>query len=215
MQENIKTYNITDTIEFKIFPGTIGVCVSGGADSALLLYFILKYSNVPIHIFSVAAKDKKMRNTRAAINVIAKCAELTQNYNFVHHIEYVTSQTKENLFKLPNLYFNKNIIDMIYTGVTKNPPKHITDNFTLETLENDERDPDVVRAVSGSNWYIPWTNLNKQDLCSIYTKYNLIESLFPLTRSCEWINHDWPDPNEGHCGKCWWCEERMWGFGRL
>jgi len=211
----MKSYNITDTVEFNVYPGKIGICVSGGVDSALMLYFALKYSTSTIHIFSSANQQKWLRNMHAALNVISKCAELTGNYNFVHHIKYEVSQTKENLFILPLQYLADNTLSTIYTGVTKNPPVDVIDTFTLENTENVERDPAVVRPVKIGNLYIPWTNLDKQDLYFIYKQHNLLDTLYPITRSCEWINHEWPDPGNGHCGKCWWCEERLWGFGKL
>lgn len=214
MQETIKTYKVTDTVEFKIFPGTIGVCVSGGLDSALLLYFTLKYTTEPVHVFSFASQEKKIRNVHAALNVVNACIELTNNYKVLHHIVYDKSQNKKNLFELPVKQLLNSTISTLYTGVTKNPPKSITDKFILETMENDERNPDVVRQEVQNNWYMPWTNLDKRDLFEIYSKHNLLENLFPVTRSCEWINHEWPDPGYGHCGKCWWCQEREWGFGK-
>ena len=211
----MKSYNITDTVEFNVYADSIGVCVSGGADSALMLYFALKYSTSTIHIFSLANQEKWLRNTHAAINVISKCAELTGNYNFVHHVTYEVAQTKENLFVLPMQYLAAGTVSTVYTGVTKNPPFEVTSTFTLESLENFERDPTVVRPVNQGAWYMPWTNLDKQDLHKIYQQYNLLDTLFAVTRSCEWINHEWPDAGMEHCGKCWWCEERQWGFGRL
>lgn len=211
----MKSYKITDTVEFNVYPYTTGVCVSGGADSALLLYFTLMYSTNTVHVFSLANQERWLRNTHAALNVISKCAELTGNYNFVHHIHYDQVQTKENLFLLPNQYVNDNIISTICTGVTKNPPIEVTDTFTLIDSEVFERDPSVLRNVKQGNCYMPWTNLDKQDLCSIYKQHNLLDTLFPVTRSCEWHDLPWPDAGDGHCGKCWWCEERMWGFGKL
>jgi 7-cyano-7-deazaguanine synthase in queuosine biosynthesis len=211
----MQSYNITDTVEFNIYTGSVGICVSGGADSALMLYFALKYSNSAIHIFSSANQKKWLRNTHASINVISKCAELTGNYKFVHHIIYEVTQTKQNLFVLPMQYLADGIVSTVYTGVTKNPPFEVMKNFTLENIENFERDPTVVRSVKQGDWYMPWTNLDKQDLHTIYQQYDLLDTLFPVTRSCEWINQDWPDPVMGHCGKCWWCEERQWGFGKL
>jgi hypothetical protein len=53
-------------------------------------------------------------------------------------------------------------------------------------------------------------------LHDIYEKYNLMDTLYPVTRSCEWVSYtNWPDPGNNHCGKCWWCQERVWGFGKL
>ena len=47
---------------------------------------------------------------------------------------------------------------------------------------------------------------------NLYKEYNLIDSLFVYTRSCEWEAQNVKDPKLGHCGICWWCQERAWGF---
>ena len=52
--------------------------------------------------------------------------------------------------------------------------------------------------------------LTKKQLAKIYKDFNLLETL-PLTYSCEEYGLDTMD----HCGKCWWCQERFWAFGRL
>ena len=52
------------------------------------------------------------------------------------------------------------------------------------------------------------------DLQKLYDKYNLTYTLFPITRSCEGSDYETGNYTF-HCGKCWWCEERMWAFGFL
>lgn len=172
--------NLTNNISLEIPLQKIGVLVSGGADSALLLYFLLKYSKTQINIFSLACNNKFSANIKNSINVIHKCAELTNNYNFIHHIKYDIEQNVENLFYLPNLYIEKKEIDCYFTGVTKNPPFYVTNNFKNTNLENHERNPDIIRETKKGNVYIPWTNLDKKDLAMLYKKYNLLENLFPL-----------------------------------
>lgn len=213
----MKTYDIIDGVTLPIPDMPIGISVSGGADSALLLYFLLKYTNNTLHIFSLASQQKRLTTTKAAIDVISRCAELTGNYNFVHHIKYATEQTKENLFSIPRLFLQNSTIKFMYTGVTKNPPLQITDGFNNSNTEHEERNPNVKRNIQNGDFFAPWTNIDKKDICKIYEKYNLINSLYLHTRSCEWTIDmgGVPDPHNGHCGVCWWCEEREWGFGKL
>ena len=54
----------------------------------------------------------------------------------------------------------------------------------------------------------------------MYKEANLLDELYPITRSCEYdptSNYfkNIKNPGIGHCGKCWWCEERKWAFGTL
>jgi 7-cyano-7-deazaguanine synthase in queuosine biosynthesis len=45
----------------------------------------------------------------------------------------------------------------------------------------------------------------------LYDYFDLQNTLFPLTRSCEQYTDDFTQ----HCDNCWFCGERKWGFGRL
>ena len=48
--------------------------------------------------------------------------------------------------------------------------------------------------------------------------HGIVDELFPLTRSCESEEKGQQMLDGGpeeHCGKCWWCLERQWAFGRL
>ena len=54
-------------------------------------------------------------------------------------------------------------------------------------------------------------NIDKKGVAELYDYFGLMDTLFPLTRSCE----DWTDDFSAHCGKCWFCLERLWGFGKL
>lgn len=214
--QNIKmpVYQIEENVEFEIVNGPIGASLSGGADSALMLYFILKYTNMPVHIFTYAHEDKMLRNPTASMSVINKCASLTGNYNLIHHIVYRKHGNRTELFGLPTEYKAQGLIDTLYTGITKNPPLAVTNSFLYSTTEHTARDPEVTRPNKEDFVYMPWTNLDKRDLAKIYKSHDLLDSLFPVTRSCEWSpnNEGIPDPGMGHCGKCWWCEERRWGF---
>ena len=126
-----------------------------------------------------------------------------------------------------------------YNGTTANPPRSEklfyedyhkgfdTPNVmghtecTVEEASNlYERDPEVKRRESGTKagyrmWAIPFNNKDKKFIAELYKNLGVLDSLFPLTRSCENNQHYLPDPNnEKHCEKCWWCLERYWGFGR-
>ena len=61
-------------------------------------------------------------------------------------------------------------------------------------------------------------HVDKRMVAHLYKYFDILDALFPLTRSCEWHNSntfDAANPGDGHCGQCWWCKEREWAFGRL
>ena len=118
-----------------------------------------------------------------------------------------------------------------FHGVTANPPKHLTHFYQdylpeiyggdYQAPELEARTPDEIREEYGSMqeqddkiWWHPWTNWHKRDLAELYNNLQLMTTLFPITRSCEGMHQEQIDLGE-HCGECWWCQERLWGFGRL
>ena len=129
-------YRIANNVDFEILKGPLGAAVSGGADSALMLYFMLKYTSDPVHIFTFASREKFLKNPMVSIAVVSKCIELTGNANVQHHISYGNSQNKINLFELPANYLKSHIVHNMYTGVTKNPPADIVATFSSENTEN-------------------------------------------------------------------------------
>ena len=151
--------SVIDNLELEIPDSPLGITVSGGADSALLLYFLLKHSTNKLHIFTLANQSKNICNALASVNIVSKCAELTNNYNFLHHISYATTQTSEKLFNTPKQYYNNKTITHVYTGITKDPPKSVTDTFNQTTTETHERDPNLVRNTKDGIGFI---SINKK-----------------------------------------------------
>jgi 7-cyano-7-deazaguanine synthase in queuosine biosynthesis len=207
----MKTVSIAG-VTINIHNGSVGISCSGGADSSLLLYILMKYSSSPIHVFTCVLDDKNRSSVLSSTNVIKKCIDLTGNYNISHHLHFVKSgKSIDELFRNQSFFLQNKIIDILYTGITSNPPLEIQDTFSELSLENHERHPDVKRMeyIQGPV-YMPFTNVNKKIIAKMYTELGLTDSLYPVTRSCESTTL-----TQGHCGQCWWCQERNWGFGKL
>ena len=121
-----------------------------------------------------------------------------------------------NLQYYPKETFLQNqTIDFLYTGITANPTPEVAETFRGDTQDFvlEMRDPAVLRdTMLTENICTPFTNLNKQQIAKIYSELNILETLYPHTRSCE--SHD-PKYLGTHCEQCWWCDERQWGFGKL
>ena len=175
----------------------------------------MKYSKNKIYIFSTGNKAKQFKNVIVTNKIIQKCIELTGNMNIEHHSTFCDHQTLSNVFDKTSYYIKNKLVNVIYTGVTANPPKHVTNTF-IEKISETDRDPTIKRDVLSNNnaVYTPWYNIDKKKLAQIYKEYNLIDNLFVHTRSCEW-QYKGEDPGLGHCGICWWCQEREWGFDQL
>jgi hypothetical protein len=214
-------------IWFNIYPGPLGLMCSGGADSALMLYFTLLHSDDPIHVFTLANNPLELKNVTAATAVVNKCVQLTNKHNVVHHVVHMEGNKPDGAQVFAKMIEQVGIdIAVAQIGVTKNPPRDIRDKMNQSTSPRDKsRDnPEPTKEFTDGRLrgypyhiYCPWTIHNKQTLANIYKKHNLLNTLFPVTYSCEYYpsDNDLPDPGMDHCGNCWWCEERQWAFGRI
>jgi 7-cyano-7-deazaguanine synthase in queuosine biosynthesis len=199
-------------VDIDIHDKDVGIYMSGGADSALLLYILMKNSTKKIHVFTCASRAKQFGSIKSSTNVLRKCVELTGNLNVAHHMHYVESQNDHVLFAPYREFIDKGIVDLIYHGVTANPPNEVLESFNDKSNQLSLRSSENIRSPYklGSNLYTPLTNSNKQQVSKMYKELGIEDTVFPLTRSCENLSLA-----EGHCGTCWWCEERNWGFGKL
>ena len=205
----MKTVTVSG-VAIDIADGPIGISFSGGADSSLLLYILMQNHADQIHVFTCANKLKMYSAAKVSQQVLEYCVDLTGNNNVIHHIWFVKEQDDGNLFGIQHHYQDLGIVTVNYTAITANPPKWVTDGFRDFDTQQAARDPTVIRPVCSKNKHWPFINIDKSRISNMYRELDITDRLFPLTRSCEST-----DISRGHCGKCWWCEERQWGFGRL
>jgi 7-cyano-7-deazaguanine synthase in queuosine biosynthesis len=191
----------------------IGLCLSGGADSSLLAYILMQNTKSPIHFFTFANKVKNRATIYSSVNVIDKCIDLTKNSNVFHHIIYVEEHNRDYFYSYLEDQLKKTV-DIVYTATTNVPSSYALANFSSQ-LSGDilrSRNPSVIKNcyTHKGKIYHPFMNINKKDIKKMYEELNILESVFPLSRSCESF-----ELLVGHCGTCWWCEERFWAFSRL
>lgn len=136
------------------------------------------------------------------------------------HIIYYPDINDEHLREMKIFWdkdgenFRDDIFQVLYSGITCNPP----DDAGLEKNKERSRDVGVEKPIDvncGMRHYMnPFFAINKKWLANGYQQEGVLDTLFPLTRSCE--GSDYETGNfTFHCGKCWWCIERQWAFGRL
>ena len=207
----MKTVTVNN-IPVPIHSGPLGISVSGGADSAVLLYIMMSNTLDPIVTYTVASRAKNRATAYYAPKVIELCQKLTGHNNVTNTVIEVEKQNLDDMIVVFKQELQLGKINKMYMGTTQHPSLEVqaefTDNLDPETLLI--RNAGVTRPTLEGNFVIPFRNHNKQDIAGIYSALNLTDTLFPQTRSCE-------DPriSRGHCGTCWWCQERLWGFGRI
>ena len=107
---------------------------------------------------------------------------------------------------------------VVATGMSCNPPIEVMKERGFYDVAERKRDPgdfeslDVFDVFSTFTTYTPYIFTNKKFVSGVYREHNLMEDLYPLTKSCAWGpesgNENFPNP----CGKCFWCNERAWAF---
>lgn len=181
----------------------IAVLVSGGADSAILLYMLAidaKKFNVGIIPFTVPRADGAINYSP---NIVKKVNELANvelpgpyaigNPINLHHSQQTRSGHKEILEKFPD-------IDYIYYGSQK-----VTSE--LENLANIVYPWRPERMFYPGKTICPFFDLTKEHTLELYYKLG-VQELLEYSHSC----CVWPI---GRCGKCYNCIERVWAFKKL
>lgn len=112
-------------------------------------------------------------------------------------------------------------------GMTANPPINIKMNFANKMIKHHptrkfgkfeinrvqgepRRDihnkPELLYSV-----YKPFLNVNKRFVAGVFKEENLMNDLYPITRSC--VGGGWQTKNFTEwCWQCFWCYEKDWAF---
>lgn len=168
----------------------VGLYLSGGADSALLLY----KQTQPVICLTVASEERQ-HNIDASHKVVAWIKENTDVRIVEHCVVIAPSElerVEERRYYRGELEKKYQLITHWISGKTMNPP------VKLKHHEQRKVDRDAVIIDLQAN---PFGTMNKLDLYSEYNKLNILD-LWKLTVSCEVSNPP--------CNNCWWCMERNW-----
>ena len=70
-----------NNLDIDIHDGPIGISLSGGADSSLLFYILMKYASGPIHVFSCGNGNTNYHEPISAMRVINYCVRKINQKN--------------------------------------------------------------------------------------------------------------------------------------
>ena len=191
---------------------SIGLSLSGGADSALAFYWLLK-------TLSDRGQNTKVYTMHGydTFRQVAKSYIAAENvYNWIvnqfdmdvpplHTFAYNKSANVGKYeYHYPNFVYLQrkyDIVDIIM-GDTLGMPDEGRPVF-----DNDPNDPDEQEIIQMSKDHplrLPFASVNKKYIAEQYDKFGL-EELSKLTVSC--VGDDTVP-----CKHCWWCRERKWAF---
>lgn len=233
----------------KEIPSLAPISLSGGLDSASLLYLVsTHYPQIEIAPYTCrdlnAPKDaeaaekivkwmqKEFPNNKIREIQIFDFNDRTED--FVTWIEVQKARKKYPQFdNLNDSGISKIIqVDRIswklmsqfpgavrLDGMTRNPPTQ--DMKRLGFYERAERRRDKDQPLV-EEWrtdydkkilyiYQAYANVDKKFVAGVYKDYNLMNTLFPLTRSCTGTAKQ-TDNFTRECHQCFWCHEKKWAF---
>jgi hypothetical protein len=213
----------------------VGIKLSGGADSSLIYYALCnKFKDNPdVNIIPITlATDRKpyyIPYAKQVIKIVEKLngkSPLIHLTNTIKHdpVKYDSEQT-ELVKKATSRYDVK----YWFSGLTRNPPvdemtdffikNHKTLHLNLDRIMKSIKTRDITRDTSDYKFFDesrrPYTIHDKKEVAYYYNYYNMLDSLYPYTHSCEDVQSFNKKGNALHCGECFFCLERWWGFGRL
>jgi Queuosine biosynthesis protein QueC len=186
------------TIEISLpaTPAKIGIFISGGMDSALL-YFLLLRENQNlgnIHEITPLTIIRKEGSKYFAKLVIA---HVNSCYNIAYTDPLIVGdntlpeeeQVKSGVHEAWDLGFQ-----MVYVGMIEQLPQHMIDWTPIPYRES-------------AKFRTPLKTLDKSYIVDLIKHYNQ-EALFYITHSCSLLEL-------GRCNHCNGCNERTWGFDQL
>lgn len=172
---------------------SIGVLLSGGIDSAVLLFLILLENintgnNFKINSYTMKRKDGSFDVVHDVYNFIMTKLSLPKDPLIVVGDNTLSELAQVNSGIIDVLKYN----DFVYVGIIDNRPEHSIG---------------WVRPILKESFRIkyPFLNLQKSHVIDILYKYNL-DTLLTMTHSCNFPTI---------CGECNGCRERAWGIEQL
>lgn len=240
----MKFKNSQDDIDFNIDPEHIKrimIKLSGGIDSATVFYMLCKsVEQYPdIEIIPQTTNDwKKPYQVNFAKKIIEWMKNEFPTIKILDHetsqlengTNYVKGQDAHRKSVIKKYYDKSEPIDLLISGVNKKPPADVTDTFVNEKGVKQDGPPDDrstfrqqrkikylanVHSRETREEFHPLINIDKKGVAELCEQLGLIDTLYPITRSCEHRKPEKTNNFTTHCGECWWCHERKWGFGRL
>lgn len=204
---------MTDLIK-KTFPinrKNIGIKMSGGVDSTIIAFLLAKFlkdESVDAKLYPIVLLEEISPFQEIFVKRIIPILEELTDFKFEDIILYqiAANEDKETKTRFVEKELSSKL-DLIVSGTNHQPKNYdiIAHGYPAE----------IRKGTFPYMWddyiYTPAINIDKKEIAKIYSEHNLTDILFPLTRSCTKITTNF----DTHCGKCWWCQERKWGFDKL
>ena len=181
----------------------IGLSVSGGIDSALLLYYLLK-SDISLTCYTMVDISNKVNNNIEAAKYVVNLMETKTSKSTLGHIfqDFTITTNKDKRLNMREYYkslIDAETIDCLILGTTQDLSE-ITEpsyNSQRDTSKLERSEWDTV-----NNVYRPFLKKDKSWIKTCCDSCGLTKELVSNTMSCVSMNKTAP------CKDCLWCAEK-------
>ena len=173
-----------------------GLLLSGGIDSAILLYLLIRANPcINIQPFTIPKTDGAYLyadpviehfNRKFLLN-IPKTIQVGDPT--VHHRQQSATAVRD--------IFDKHPVDYLFIGINQNPPE-LADLPNAPKRDTKSTNPRII---------FPFVDLHKHSILQ-FMYDNQQEDLIDITHSCT-------ERQTERCNVCWQCKERAWAFNKL
>lgn len=174
----------------------VGVFVSAGTDSTLLLFLLLRENitaKKQLTLFCIPKHDGAADYIHACVNAVCERVGAQRPPLF-----FVGNPDWDHTYIVQRAWgevATRGIVDKIFLADNIPPKAHLPG---LQPIRGRSTDPKICQ---------PFFEKTKDELIALYYEHE-IEDLLKLTHTCT-------EQREGFCDKCWQCSERAWAFERL
>jgi hypothetical protein len=173
-----------------------GILLSGGLDSAILLYLLIKSNpTIDIQPFTIPKRDGAVLYADPVIEHFNSKFGLTIPKTILvgdpqaHHRMQSTTAVID--------IFDKHPVDYLFIGINKNPPGLDRSPFAPRRNKKSD-DPKII---------FPFVDMTKDQMLQIMFDEDQSD-LINITHTCTEQSHS-------RCNRCWQCQERAWAFKQL
>jgi len=204
----------------------IGINLSGGCDSALVMFMtcrelVERNSDAVIHPVT-GVHNARPTNIWNAQEIVELFKEMFPTVNIGEHfVDYYDKNHEKDKVnqhaKHENRLRDEGKIEVLFHGRTANPDKEEAEKHNLLYKREERRDKhgntrEPYHENHDKPFYCPFEFVDKRFVSDMYNRFGLMEELFPLTASCvEYAKKT--DYFTKPCKECWWCREKKWAFG--
>lgn len=173
-----------------------GILLSGGLDSAVLMYLLIKTNkDINLQPFTIPKYDGAFLYADPVIDHFNKKFNLSIPKTIkvgdpnVFHRKQSETAVRDIKEKYP--------VDFLFIALNQNPPE-LNELDGAPKRSTHSPDPSII---------LPFVNLLKTHIIDFMIEYGQ-EDLSLITHSCT-------EQQTGRCGRCWQCTERQWAFDQL